>query len=186
MPALPAIFPELDFVRWRRYRVSFTPCPFGKLTVFIKRVCHQLDTYEVRYAVVGGHAVALHGAVRGTVDIDFVLEWTEENLANAEKALLEFGFVSRLPITASEVFANRERYIQDRNLIAWNFYNPIRQDEQVDLLINFDLKGRSIDTIDTVDFEIKVLGLRDLIAMKKASGRPQDLLDVQALERLRK
>ncbi|MEX2506864.1 MAG: hypothetical protein WD406_08085 [Pseudohongiellaceae bacterium] len=154
--------------------------------MFIKRVCRQLDHFKVRYAVAGGHAVALHGAVRGTVDIDFVLNWTEENLCNAEKALRQLGLVSRLPLTATEVFANREHYIRDRHLIAWNFYNPRQQEEQVDLLISFDLTGQRVEKVKLADCEIPVLGLDELIAMKTASSRPQDLLDIEALEKLRK
>jgi len=37
---------------------------------FLNQICNALQTNRVRYALVGGYAVALHGAVRGTVDVD--------------------------------------------------------------------------------------------------------------------
>jgi hypothetical protein len=41
--------------------------------MFLTELCQSLKNHSVRYALVGGYAVALHGAVRGTVDIDFVM-----------------------------------------------------------------------------------------------------------------
>ncbi len=82
--------------------------------------------------------VALHGAVRGTVDIDFFVEWT---LVHVEALFKQYGLVSRLPITGEEVFNFREEYIKNRNLIAWNFYNPSDVTEQVDIIINYDFNA---------------------------------------------
>ncbi|MEX0965223.1 MAG: DUF6036 family nucleotidyltransferase [Pseudohongiellaceae bacterium] len=152
--------------------------------MFIERVCNKLSEHSVPFAIVGGHAVALHGAVRGTVDIDFVIVWSAQNLKNAERALIELGLSSRLPISAEEVFKNRINYISDRNLIAWNFYNPNSLDEQVDLIINYDLDQRKPKLLKSGEFTIPILAVNDLIAMKRESGRPQDLADVEALEKI--
>ncbi|MBL8201214.1 MAG: hypothetical protein JNK40_09610 [Chromatiales bacterium] len=152
---------------------------------FLTRVGAALDTAGVRYALVGGFAVALHGAVRGTVDVDVILAWDSRSLRAAEKALKAMGLVSRLPITADDVFRFRDEYIRNRNLIAWNFYNPQDLTEQLDVVISTDLRGKKVQRIETVDGPVRVLGRSDLIAMKRASGRPQDLADVDALERLR-
>jgi hypothetical protein len=152
---------------------------------FLSRVSKALNAAGVHYALVGGYAVALHGAVRGTVDIDFVLRWSSRDLEAAEAALGSIGLVSRLPVTASEVFRFRDEYIRNRNLIAWNFYNPRDLSEQVDIVISDDLKGKRSVRMETVDGPVQVLSRKDLIAMKRASGRPQDLADVEALEKLR-
>ena len=152
---------------------------------FLNRVCSALAGNAVRYAVVGGHAVALHGAVRGTVDIDIALAWSLESLRSAEQALNGLVLVSRLPLTADDIFQFRDEYVQNRNLIGWNFYNPDNAAEQVDIVITYDLKGRRLTSVDTANGTIRMLGRKDLIEMKKASGRPQDLEDVRALEKLR-
>lgn len=152
--------------------------------MFISRLANALTAHGVPYAIVGGHAVALHGALRGTVDIDFVIRWQQKHLLAAEAALASIGLTSRLPITARDVFRFREEYIHNRNLLAWSFYNPAHQDQQVDLLIHFDLGRKRVVTAHTQEGDIHYLNKADLIAMKRASGRPQDLADIDALERL--
>ncbi len=129
--------------------------------------------------------MALHGAIRGTVDIDVVLTWNKKSLAAAEKALNAIGLVSRLPISANDVFNFRTEYVENRNLVAWNFYNPEDLSQQVDIIITYDLKGKRTKRIDLTDGPIQVLSIKDLIDMKRQSSRPQDIEDVAALEKLR-
>lgn len=47
----------------------------------------------MNYALVGGYAVALHGAVRATADVDLVIEFKEDSFAQAEAALLSLGLI---------------------------------------------------------------------------------------------
>lgn len=112
-------------------------------TTFLERVCAALQAADVDYAVAGGHAVALHGAVRGSIDVDVVLRWTKRTLERAEGGM---GLVSRLPVTAASVFDNRDEYIHRRNMIAWNFHNPRNRIEQVDILITHDLAA--VDAVE--------------------------------------
>ena len=150
----------------------------------LERICATLSRARVRYAIVGGHAVALHGAVRGTVDIDVVLLWNRKTVVAAEKALNEIGLVSRLPISANDVFDFRKEFIENLNLIAWNFYNPDDLSEQVDIIITYDLKNKRTKRIDLAGMTVQILSLKDLIDMKRQSARPQDVEDVKALEKL--
>ncbi len=153
--------------------------------MFIHDICSSLDKAQVPYAIVGGYAVALHGAIRGTVDVDVAIQWSLKNLQNTENAFKQLGLVSLIPITAENLFQFREEYIQNRNLIAWNFYDPSNPLNQVDIIINYDLNSvRNIKPIKTSSGTIRILSLHDLIEMKKASGRPQDLEDVKALNHL--
>lgn len=150
--------------------------------MFIYDVCSALEKAKIPYAIVGGYAVALHGALRGTVDVDVAIHWTLKNLQDTEKALKQMGLVSLIPLTAENLFHFREEYIQNRNLIAWNFYDPSNPLHQVDIIINYDLKNASnTKKIKTPLGAIRILSLKDLIKMKEASGRPQDLEDVKAL-----
>lgn len=150
--------------------------------MFLHDVCQALQKACIPYAIVGGYAVALHGAPRGTLDIDFVIEWSLKNLCKTEQALKSLGLVSRIPVDAENVFLFRDEYIKNRNLIAWNFYDPTRPSHQVDIVITFDLRKATAQTVKTSKGSIKVLSRKDLITMKKASGRPQDLEDIRALE----
>lgn len=154
--------------------------------MFIQTVCQSLDRHRVKHAVVGGYAVALHGAVRGTIDVDIALQWNLKNLKAAEAALQAIGLQSRLPITAEDVFRFRDEYIHNRNLIAWNFVDLNDPSKQVDIIINYDLAGHGVETIQSGANRISVLALADLIKMKRESGREQDLADIKTLEYLLK
>lgn len=152
--------------------------------MFIQTVCNAFEQAEISYAVVGGYAVALHGAPRGTFDIDFVIHWSLSSLEKVELVLKKLGLVSRIPVEAKTVFAFRDEYVKNKNLIAWNFYNPTKPNQQVDIIINYDLAKATIKTIHTHSGKIKILSKKDLIAMKRASGRPQDIEDIKSLEQL--
>lgn len=152
--------------------------------MLIYKVTDALEKHHVSYAIAGGFAVALHGAVRGTLDVDIILKLNEEDYKNAEKALTALGMKPRLPVTAAEIFNFRDEYIQKRNLIAWSFFHPERPSEIVDIVITHDLKKMKIKHICAEGRTLCILAKKDLIAMKKESGRPQDLEDIQALEAL--
>lgn len=152
--------------------------------MFLYRVCDALHAAQVRYAVAGGYAVALHGAVRGTIDIDLVLHLCEPDFTAAETALVALGLRPRLPVTATDVFRFREEYIRNRKLLAWSFSNPSNPGEIVDILIAEDLAKHRVVKVRTGGRELPVVSRKDLIDMKTRSGRPQDLSDVAALQRL--
>ncbi|MEM9695068.1 MAG: hypothetical protein AAGA56_21175 [Myxococcota bacterium] len=152
--------------------------------MLIEEVAAAFEENGVRYGVAGGFAVALHGAVRGTVDLDIVLALDRTNYERAEAVLLSLGFIGRLPVRAGDVFDNRKDYINNRNLIAWSFVDPSDPSRLVDILIIWEE-----DSVPTVDkgigsTTVRVLAKEQLIEMKRASGRPQDVEDVRALEQL--
>lgn len=155
-------------------------------TMFLYRVVQSLERHKVDYAIVGGFAVALHGAVRGTIDLDLVIRLQKKQYQAAEAALRAIHLVARLPVTAEMVFDFRNEYIQNRNLIAWSFYNPETPSEVIDIIITHDLAKMKTIKIKSGSHTLRVLGLNDLIKMKKQSARPQDLEDIQALEKLRR
>jgi hypothetical protein len=129
--------------------------------MFLLKVCDALAEAGVRFAIAGGYAVALHGAVRGTVDVDIVVRLEEAAFAKAEAALKGLGLQPRLPVTAAEVFRFREEYIRNRNLLAWSFVNASNPAEVVDVLIAEDLaqckpvkitvKGRAVPVVSRHD-----------------------------------
>lgn len=152
--------------------------------MFIKRVIQSLDKHKVHYALVGGYAVALHGVLRGTVDIDVAIGLQKGQFTAAEKAMVAIGLQSRLPVSAEDVFTFRDEYIRNRNLTAWSFYNSKNPLEVVNILITEDV--RKLKTVEKkVDrLRIQVVSIADLIRMKTQSARPQDLEDIKSLEKL--
>lgn len=152
--------------------------------MLLEKLAKELERARVPYAVVGGLALALLGAPRGTVDIDIVVEHSEEIFRRLEESLGRLGFISRIPVKASEVFNFREEYIRERGLIAWSFYNPRNPFEVIDVIITHDLARMTRVSRKLGASKISVLAREDLITMKRASGRPQDLEDVKVLEML--
>ncbi len=153
--------------------------------MLIERVIKSLNQHKVQYALVGGYAVALHGAVRGTVDIDVVVALNLRSFRQTENALNNIGLKSRLPVAADEVFNFREEYINNRNLIAWSFTNPDNPLEIVDIIITEDVKQIKSITKTFNGSKIKIAAIDELIKMKKKSGRKQDIEDINALEKLK-
>lgn len=147
----------------------------------IKEIVSALKEKNINYMIVGGYAVNFHGYSRNTVDIDLVIKFTLKNLKNLELALGEMGLVSKLPIDAVSVFKFRDEYINNRNLLAWNFYSESNPTDQVDILINHDLSEFKSETFRVEGFDYKVISKADLIEMKKKSGRDKDLLDIMEL-----
>src|SRR5688572_4844637 len=141
--------------------------------MFIIDVVTAFKKQKIKYAVVGGLAVALHNVVRGTFDLDIIIQISKESFEKAEKTLRSLGLVSKLPVSAREIYEFREEYIKNRNLIAWSFYNPQNPIELVDIIITHDVTAMQTKTVYLKkNIEIEILEIGDLIRMKKASGRP--------------
>lgn len=153
--------------------------------MLLLRLVEALDRARVAYAIVGGYAVALHGAVRGTLDIDLVLRFDEKQFEAAERAFCSIGLEPRLPVTASEVFRFREEYVRNRNMTAWTFVNPARPSEIVDVILTSDLRDMRVRRVKIKGKSVKLASIDDLIRMKTESNRPQDVEDVKALKKLR-
>ena len=153
--------------------------------MLLAKLVKALEKSEVEYAIVGGVALALHGAPRGTVDIDFVIRHTEKGFIAVEAALKNLGFLPRLPVTAKEIFYFKKEYIQKRNLIAWSFYNPVNPVEVIDIILTHDLSALKSTPKNLNHLKLHVVAIEDLIKMKQLSGRPQDLEDIKMLKKLK-
>ena len=152
----------------------------------LERLVKALNQQKIPYAIVGGVAVALHGAPRGTIDIDIVIKHTARVFKSVETCLKGLGFLPRLPVTANEVFAFKNEYISRRNLIAWSFYNPTNPLEVIDIILTHDLSDMKTVNKRMGPSTLKVLAVEDLINMKKKSGQPQDIEDIKVLKELLK
>ncbi len=153
--------------------------------MFLIEVSRAFQAAGVEFALAGGHAVAFHGAPRGTFDLDFVLLRDVENYQRAFEALKGLGLKSSIPVSVSEVFDNLDSYIRDRNLLAWNFVNPSNPIQSVDLLIFKDLSKLEFEKEVVGGVFVPILTRESLVSMKKESGRSQDIEDVRVLESIK-
>jgi hypothetical protein len=149
--------------------------------MLLYEVTEAFESSKIKYALIGGYALALHGILRATVDIDFVLSLRLNDFELAEEALAGIGLRSRLPIRAQEVIKMREEYITRRNLLAWSFVDYKDPARQVDILITKDLRDLEVERISAGGKKLSVISLKELLKMKVEAGRPQDLVDVQRI-----
>ena len=141
-----------------------------------------MNEVQVPYLVVGGYALALHGIVRATVDVDIVVSLKEKHLIKVEKVLHDLGLQSRLPIDAKEIAQFHKEFRVKRNLIAWSFVDFKDPTRQVDILIYPPIRLLKSEIISVHGTKIRVATKRSLLAMKQAADRPQDQLDIQKLK----
>ncbi len=153
--------------------------------MFIARICNLFREYNIPFAIVGGYAVAMHGVARGTFDVDIITAISEENFIKIETALAAIGMESILPINATDLFENLEKYKGERNLIAWNFRHPTRMRDSLDIIIADDMRDFEIVEVESDFGKIPTLSLNSLILMKSRLSREQDQKDVAALRMLK-
>ena len=75
--------------------------------------------------------------------------------------------------------------MKDKNLVAWSFYNVKRPVEIVDIIITHDLLKFTSEQVRIGRKMVNMLDIPSLIEMKSKSGRVQDNLDIEALEKLK-
>lgn len=150
--------------------------------MLLLEVVDAFEKARIKYALVGGYALALHGIVRATMDVDLVLQLTSKDFSRAEEALGTIGLKSRLPLVAHEVVQMRREYIERRNLLVWSFVDSSSPHRVVDLLLNHDLKDLEVEKISVGTRRIVVATLAQLLKMKTSAGRPQDLIDIERIK----
>jgi hypothetical protein len=151
-----------------------------------RQMFRVLAEKRVEYIVVGGFAVQTHGFLRGTVDLDIVPRPDLANLSRLGEALVSMG--ARLFRSAQPV------NVADPHLLRRASRVPLMTDHgRLDLLnvastggLSADweaVRGRALE-VQLADATLLVVGLDDLIRMKRAAGREQDLADIRALTAL--
>ena len=139
-----------------------------------KEFIQSLNDNGVRYLVVEGYAVALHGYPRYTKDMDVWVEMTSENAFKVVKALDQFGFGS-LDLKESD-FVIPDQIIQLG-------YPPRRIDILTTLpSVEFSECYPSRTTVDIEGVSVNFIDHENLRKNKKATGRHQDLADLENLE----
>ncbi len=133
-----------------------------------------LNAAGADYLVVGAHALAAHGVPRATGDLDIWLRATPDNARRVLEALRFFG---------APLFDLSIKDLTRPEVVFQIGVVPVR----IDLLTSISgvafeeaWEGRTQASVEGVSFG--VLGRRELLRNKRATGRPKDLLDADTLE----
>jgi len=146
----------------------------------------RLNKAEVDFVVIGGIAAVVHGSPQFTKDLDVCYDTTDENLKRLGAALVALG--ARLRGVAEEVpFVPDGRTLRGTQMLTLD--TPLGPFDVLASPSGFPgyaaLAERAIHAeIRGVGF--RIASLEDLIAMKRAAGRPKDLIAVEELEAIQR
>ena len=150
-------------------------------------ILQALHARAVRFVIVGGLAVILHGVPRTTFDLDVLIDMTPGNVTALLDALAPLGFRPRLPVEAAELAdpGKREAWVRDRNLKAFTFWRDGGDEIDVCLAvpITYEQGIHASTHLEAYGVPVHVVSIPHLILMKRAAARTQDLSDINALER---
>jgi len=139
-----------------------------------ERLLKSLNDHGVEYVVIGAAAFPVHGYARATLDIDIFIRPVPENAERTLAALGDFGYdvtdLSRDDLLKYKVLIRQ--YVVELDV------HPFVEGVEFDRIWANRVAG------EFGDIPVSYASLDDLIAMKRAAGRPKDLEDLRALERL--
>jgi len=135
-----------------------------------------LEKEQVKYLVIGGHAVAAHGFPRFTVDLDIFIAINPKNAVKMLAVFKEFGF-GNLALTEDDFL--KEDYVVEVG----------REPLKIQVLtgidgVTFDECYKKRITISDEGLQVPFIGLGQLLKNKAASARPKDRIDLEELKRL--
>ena len=152
------------------------------------RIAEHLERHGVEFMVIGGQAAALLGSPLPTFDVDLCYRRTKDNLQRLAEALQELrptlrGAPGDLPFRL-----DAESLALGANFTFNTDYGPLDLLGWVEPFGTYDELLPGCERIEVGDAQLLVIGLEDLIAIKRHIGRPKDqamLVQLEALKRLR-
>lgn len=158
--------------------------------MFYLDLFRALQDEKVRYLVVGGVAVNLHGIGRLTVDVDLMLALDSGNLGRFVGVARRFPLKPVIPVSLDDFTdsAKVAGWIRDKGMLAFALRSSDPATPTVDVLVRpavpFDeaWARRVSRTVEGV--EVPIASIEDIIRLKTNTGRQKDEADIKALRQL--
>ena len=159
------------FSNWNAFEELFMELVLAR---DFKELLKLFNQHKVKYLLIGGYAVSIHGFVRATNDIDLAVSNDPENAGRIVAALVEFGFDAE---SISE-----ELFTKGKQVVRMGV-EPIK----IEILNYLEGPGfanahKRRKTVDIEDIKVDVISLEDLYTNKAAVGRQQDMADIEKLK----
>jgi hypothetical protein len=141
---------------------------------------------DVRFVVIGGHAVAAHGYERATRDLDIVFATDHENCVRFADLLGRVDADVRMadfPVPGGQV--TPEWLASGGHFVFATAHGPLDALTWIAGLDYAKLDSRALTVALADGTELRVCGYDDLVAMKRLADRPRDREDLRELEELR-
>lgn len=159
--------------------------------VIYEEILRAFQKQKVKYVLVGGIAVNLLGSMRSTADLDILVEMSDDNLRKTVKILKEYGYKVKHPVDPIKIAdrKTREDWVKNKHMKAFNFY---KEDElkEVDIIIespvSFKEAKEDAARVKIGNLILPVISIKNLIKMKRVTGRAIDNLDIDELKKIQK
>jgi len=139
----------------------------------LREFLESLNSKKVEYVIVGGYAQAYHGRPRFTGDIDVLVRPSRENGFRLKAALAQFGF--------GQLGLGEEDFLSEGQVVQLGV-----APNRIDILTSitgckFEEVWRTRIAAELAGVPVNMIAREEYIKNKRASGRPQDLADLDAL-----
>ena len=149
-----------------------------------RRALAVLSEGDVRFVVVGGIAAAMLGSMRETTDLDVIVDRSQDNLARLAAVLTQLG--ARVKGSVRPPVAIAPALLEGMTLVTFE-----TDAGEVDVLMvgkggwTYEQIIDGAETVDVAGKPVRLISVDDLIAMKRAAGRPKDMETAAELEALK-
>lgn len=156
----------------------------------LESIFDALNRAAVRYVVVGGVAVVLHGFARVTGGLDLIIDLAPAAARRAVEVLCGLGLRPRVPVDPL-AFADpvtRAAWAREKHMLVFTMLDAANPLRQVDLFVEhpipFDDLWARTEVMATSATTVRVAAIPDLIALKELANRPRDRADIVALREI--
>lgn len=158
--------------------------------MFYLDIFRALDAEKVRYLLVGGLALNIHGVERATMDVDLMLALDPENLEAFKRAAVALGLRPSQPVTLDGLAdpQTRRHWAVEKRMVAFALRPPEPSAPTLNILVEPSIDfaaawARRIEK-DLAGIHVQLAAIDDLIALKTGTGRLRDQSDIEALRQL--
>lgn len=160
--------------------------------MFFEQILAELNNAKIRYVLIGGVAVNLHGFPRATGDLDILISLNSRNIKKFINLVKKLKWKPRVPVEL-DAFADvkiRKTWIAEKGMKVFSVFNPDKPIEHIDVMmenyIDFQKAYRRKKVISIGRMKVPVASIDDLIQLKRIAGRERDKIDIRALTEIRK
>ena len=155
-----------------------------------KKLFSSLNKASIKYMLAGGIAVNLYGIERATADVDIALELEKGNLLKFINVAEKLGLRPKIPVKLGDFIdpEKRRSWRMDKGMLVFSLYDPKNPFFLIDIFteipFDFDAIYKQRKKVKFENIFIPVVPIKELIAMKEKSDRPQDRADVFYLKKI--
>lgn len=149
-----------------------------------------LDAARIRFVVVGGLALVLQGLDRLTADVDLVIDLSPDSAIDTVRALTASGYRPIAPVDPIALAdpEQRHEWQVNRHMRVFSFWDSTNERPTVDVMLDPGIPFHELWADAMVasigGYPVRIASLRHLLRMKEATGRPQDMADVDRIREM--